>query len=209
VATDRLLHMPSGLTDISVAMQVAQERKSSVLASNAIHHRVDSLTGIVTLIAIVGANALENAAWFDPVGGLLISILVIHAGFGNTLSSLYELVDQSIDSEVKSSIRRQAHRALANVKDGHEVELRDVQGVKSGQNYLVDLEISVPGSWTLDEIKEVEDAVRTQVGAKVRGARRIRIRFVPQGALEERKFDEFIPGSAGPGPEEEEDTHKH
>ncbi|KAH7313404.1 cation efflux family-domain-containing protein [Stachybotrys elegans] len=191
-------------------MKVAKERKSSVLASNAVHHRVDSLTGIVTLAAIVGANALENAAWLDPVGGLLISILVIHAGFGNTLSALYELVDQSIDGEVKTSIRRHTQRALANIKDGHEVELRDVQGVKSGQNYLVDLEISVPGSWTLDNIKEVEDAVRTQVGAKVRGARRIRIRFVPLGALEERKFDEFIPGTAGPGPEEEEHgTHKH
>lgn len=34
-------------------MKVARERKTSVLASNTAHYRVDSLTGIVTLFAIL------------------------------------------------------------------------------------------------------------------------------------------------------------
>jgi divalent metal cation (Fe/Co/Zn/Cd) transporter len=130
--------------------------------------------------------------------------MVIQAGFGNTFASLYELVDQAIDGEVKASVRKHAQRALANIPSGHEIELRDVSGIKSGQNYLVDLELVVPGSWTVDEVKTLEDAVRTQVGAKVRGVRRIRVRFISQAALEERKFDEFIPGSAGPSPSENE-----
>lgn len=193
-------------------MKVARERKSSVLASNAIHHRVDSLTGIVTLVAILGANAIENAAWLDPVGGLLISLMVINAGYGNTKSSLYELVDQSIDDDIKKSVRKQAQRALANVSEGHEAELREVSGIKSGQNYLVDLEMGVPGAWTVEDVKDLEDAVRTQVGAKVRGVRRIRVRFVAQEATSDRKFDEFIPGSVSPEPEsmdEGDDGHGH
>lgn len=187
-------------------MKVARERKSSVLASNAVHHRVDSLTGIVTLAAILGANVFENAAWLDPVGGLLISIMVINAGFENTKSSLYELADQSIDDEVKGLVRKQAHRALANIAEGHEAELRDVSGIKSGQNYLVDLEMVVPGAWTVEDVTELEDAVRTQVGGKVRGVRRVRVRFVSQDGPEVRPFDEFIPGSvqveADPEPED-------
>src|SRR3954468_23170710 len=115
-------------------MKVARERKSSVLASNAVHHRVDSLTGIVTLFAILGANFLQNAAWLDPVGGLLISLLVIKAGWGNTLSALYELADRGIDEEVRSSINKQVTKALTEVSEGHEVEVRDISGVKSGQN---------------------------------------------------------------------------
>ncbi|KFA46748.1 hypothetical protein S40293_08131 [Stachybotrys chartarum IBT 40293] len=203
-------------------MKVARERKSSVLASNAVHHRVDSLTGIVTLAAILGANALESAAWLDPVGGLLISIMVINAGFGNTVASLYELVDQSIDKEVKSSIRKQAQKALANIRDGHEAEVRDVSGVKSGQNYLVDLELAVPGSWTIDGVKDLEDTVRTQLAAKVRGVRRVRVRFLSRDAPDDKKYAEFIPGSPGALPEEEgsskqndelvdghSDKHKH
>ncbi|KAK2590296.1 mitochondrial metal transporter [Conoideocrella luteorostrata] len=176
-------------------MKVAQERKSSVLASNAIHHRVDSLTGIVTLAAILGANVFENAAWLDPVGGLLISIMVVNAGYENTKEAMYELADRSLDEEVKTSVKKQAHRALANVSEGHEAELRDISGIKSGQNYLVDLEMAVPGAWSVNEVKGLEDAVRTQVGSKVRGVRRLRVRFVSRDKPVNEKWDEFIVGT--------------
>ena len=99
-------------------MKVARERKSSVLASNAVHHRVDSLTGIVTLFAILGANFLQNAAWLDPVGGLLISLLVIKAGWGNTISALYELADKGIDEENGIPRYRGSGSNIENVKDG-------------------------------------------------------------------------------------------
>lgn len=189
-------------------MKVARERKSSVLASNAIHHRVDSLTGIVTLVAIIGANTIQNAAWLDPVGGLLISLMVINAGYSNTQSALYELIDQTIDSEVKGNVRKQAMQALGNVSEGHEAEVRDISGVKSGQNYLIDLEMAVPGAWTVDDLREVENAVRTQVGAKVRGARRIRIRFSSKEAPVNEKFDEFVFTNLDVDPEAGHD-HEH
>jgi divalent metal cation (Fe/Co/Zn/Cd) transporter len=197
-------------------MKVARERKSSVLASNAVHHRVDSLTGIVTLLVILGANFLRDAAWLDPVGGLFISLLVIKAGLGNTLSAVYELADRSIDDEVKKSVRRQVQKGLADV-DGsghdvtHEVELRDVSGVKSGQNYLVDLELAVPGTWTVEDVREVEESLRFKVGSKVRGVRRVRVRYVPKDADIAPKFDEFIPGDVSPrsSPEPEADEHDH
>jgi divalent metal cation (Fe/Co/Zn/Cd) transporter len=195
-------------------MKVARERKSSVLASNAVHHRVDSLTGIVALVAILGANLLKDASWLDSVGGLLISLLVIRAGLTNTLSALYELADKSIDEEVTSSITKQVGKSLEGVAQGTEVQLRDVTGVKSGQNYLVDLELGVPSLWTVEDVRGVEEAVRTRVGGKVRGVRRVRIRFVPKTEPVLDRFDEFIPGdvSARSSPEPEEDNgngHDH
>ncbi len=192
-------------------MKVARERKSSVLASNAVHHRVDSLTGIVTLAVILGANFIKDASWLDPIGGLFISLLVIQAGFGNFLSALYELADRSLDSDVKKSVRRQVVKGIATVRESHEVELRDVSGIKSGQNYLVDLELAVPSTWNVEDIRDVEEAVRTQVGAKVRGVRRVRVRFVPKEAEAPPQFDEFIPGDVSPrsSPEPEEDDHDH
>ncbi|KAK4232133.1 cation efflux family-domain-containing protein [Podospora fimiseda] len=191
-------------------MKVARERKSSVLASNAIHHRVDSLTGIVTLFAILGANLLNNAAWLDPIGGLLISLLVIKAGFTNTLSALYELADRSIDEEVQSSVRKQVGKSLEGVVEGHAVELVDVSGVKSGQNYLVELELAVPANWRVEDVRGVEEAVRTRVGEKVRGVRRVKVRFMPKG---QEIPTEFIPGDvsarSSPEPEENGNGHEH
>ncbi|TVY91306.1 Mitochondrial metal transporter [Lachnellula willkommii] len=192
-------------------MKVAKERKSSVLASNAIHHRVDSLTGIVTLFAILGANFLHDAAWLDPIGGLLISLLVIKGGWGNTKSALYELADRGIDTETKASITRAVKKSIADLRDGSEIELREVEGVKSGQNFLVDLQLAVPKSWTVEDVREVEEGVRQVVGAKVRGVRRVKVRFVPKDESSIALFDEFISGDVSPreSPEPEEHDHDH
>jgi divalent metal cation (Fe/Co/Zn/Cd) transporter len=193
-------------------MKVAKERKSSVLASNALHHRVDSLTGIVTLFAILGANFLHEAAWLDPVGGLLISLLVIQAGWGNTVAALYELADRGIDSEIKESVTRAVNKSLTNLRDGTHVELREVEGVKSGQNYLIDLQLAVPKSWTVEEVREVEEGVREMVGSKVRGVRRVKVRFVPKGDSSISLFDEFIRGDVSRRVSlepEEEHGHDH
>lgn len=195
------------------AMKVARERKSSVLASNAIHHRIDSLTGIVTLAVILGANFFQNAAWLDPVGGLLISLMVVKAGVENTLAALFELADRAIDDEIKFSIRKQVQIATADISEGHNVELRDVSGVKSGQNYLVDLGVAVPSTWTVEDVKEVEDIIRTKVGSKVRGVRRVRVRFLPKEGPIIPKFDEFIARDvsprSSPEPDAEDETNNH
>lgn len=190
------------------AMKVARERKSSVLASNAVHHRVDSLTGFVTLFAILGANFLSNAAWLDPVGGFLISLMVIKAGFSNTVHALYELADKSIDEDLRKSVRKHSYASLEQVSEGHQVEVRDVSGIKSGQNYLIDVEVAVPGGWTVEDCREIEQAVRDRVGHRVRGARRIRVRFVSKDEKTPEKFDEFISGSVSPPPSEPEQSHE-
>lgn len=191
-------------------MKVAKARKSSVLASNAIHHRIDSLTGVVTLFAILGANFLADAAWLDPVGGLFISLLVIKGGWGNTVSALYELADKGIDPEMKSSITKHAKNGIASIPNGSSIELREVEGVKSGQNFLVDLQLAVPSKWTVEQVRSVEETVRETIGAKVRGVRRVTVRFVPTNS-ETSLFDEFISGDVSPrsSPEPEEHDHEH
>lgn len=198
-------------------MKIAKERKSAVLASNAVHHRIDSLTSIVALLTIGGAHVISDAAWLDPVGGLLISFMVIKAGWGNTMASLLELGDITVDDEVKSSVRRAATKAirgdtksgLAGIPGGGAVEIREVQGVKSGQNYLMDIELGVPSDWTVQQTSAVEDAVRERTGAKVRGVRRIKVRFTP---IEKSSdfIEEFIGADISPrSSPEPEDEHDH
>ncbi|CAG8975748.1 hypothetical protein HYALB_00011220 [Hymenoscyphus albidus] len=190
-------------------MKIAKARKSSVLASNAIHHRIDSLTGIVTLGAILGANFLNEAAWLDPVGGLLISLMVIKGGWGNTVEALYELADKGIDEATKGSISKAANKRLSGLGSATQIELREVEGVKSGQNYLVDLQIGVPKSWSLEQIREVEENVREAVGSSVRGVRRVKVRFVPKDDASASLFDEFISGDVEVNPEEHDHDHGH
>jgi divalent metal cation (Fe/Co/Zn/Cd) transporter len=173
-------------------MKVATQRKSSVLASNAVHHRVDSLTSIVALLSIGGAHVFTDASWLDPVGGLIISMMVIKAGWGNTRVSLLELADVSVDEDMMKSVRKAASTAILSAMDSDEIEIRDVQGIKSGQNYLMEVELAVPGSWSVDRTRLVEQFVRETVRARVRSVKRLKVRFIPHTEKELDFTEEFI-----------------
>ncbi|KAL8812322.1 MAG: hypothetical protein Q9223_000118 [Gallowayella weberi] len=190
-------------------MKVAKERKSSVLASNAVHHRIDSLTSIVALAAIGGSHLFAGTTWLDPVGGLIVSFMVVKAGWANTGQALLELADVGIDAEIKSSVQRAANKELdpatsnANLTNVPiqlmgQVEVRDVQGVKAGQNYLMELELAVPESWTIQQARAIEDAVRSRVGSTVRGVRRVKVRIVPKASQAQNFSDEFIAADVSP-----------
>lgn len=203
-------------------MKIAKERKSSVLASNAVHHRIDCLTSIVALVAIGGSHFMNGAAWLDPVGGLIVSLMVVRAGWGNTGTALLELADVGVDEEIKGSVRRATSKAISQGSAGwvasfnkeNQMEIRDVQGVKAGQNYLMDIELAVPGSWTVEQAREAEDAIRARVGTTVRGVRRVKVRFVPREKVQADYSDEFLqtdmsPRSSPEPEDEKEERHMH
>ncbi|KAJ5238721.1 hypothetical protein N7468_003340 [Penicillium chermesinum] len=190
-------------------MKVAEERKSSVLASNAMHHRIDSLTSIVALATIGGSYVFQDATWLDPVGGLAISLMVVRAGWGNTVTSLYELADTSVDDEIKASVQTAASKALKDIEGGQHVIVRDVQGMKSGQNYLMDVELALPGDWAIKRSRGVEEAVRHSIGAGVRGVKRVKVRFVPVEEKELTFAEEFINPEESANLETHEHAHDH
>lgn len=161
---------------------------------------------------IFGSNILENASWLDPVGGLVISFMVIQAGVGNTKAALFELADVGVETEMQENVRKAAIKALADVNVGSssEVSVRHVQGVKSGQNYLMDIELGVPGIYSVDQTRDIENLVRERVGSKVRGVKKVRVRFVSNTTDQPDFLDEFIKPDdvANLSPESEHD-HDH
>lgn len=190
------------------AMKVAKERKSSVLESNAVHHRVDSLTGIAALVSIAVSNIFPAFVGADSFGGLLISWLVISAGWSNTRTALVELADQGVDPEVKDKVQAAANKALTAIQQPG-IEVRKVQGIKAGQTYLLELELAVSSDSTLMQTRAIEDAVRKSVGEKVRGARRVRVRFVPSDLGEDSNQEFISPSVSARSSPEPEDEHEH
>ncbi|KAL8766115.1 MAG: hypothetical protein Q9209_007013 [Squamulea sp. 1 TL-2023] len=207
------------LFDRLAAMKVARERKSSVLASNAVHHRIDSLTSIVALIAIAGSHLFTGTTWLDPVGGLIVSFMVVRAGWVNTGQALLELADVGVDREIRDSVRKAASKAISSASISPDlvgspagwlgqVEVRDILGVKAGQNYLMDVELAVPDLCTVQQARVLEDAIRSRVGSTVRGVRRVKVRVVPKDNQVVEFSDEFIAAGVSPrsSPEPEDEA---
>ena len=159
---------------------------------------------------IGGANVLENASWMDPVGGLVISLMVVQAGLGNTRSAILELADAGVDDEMKRKVTSAAADAVQTMSAASGVRVRQVQGVKAGQTYLMDVELGVPEAWTVGQTREAEDLIRERVGAKVRGVKRLKVRFVPDDDEVPDFGDEFVrPGNSPESSPEPEEKHPH
>jgi divalent metal cation (Fe/Co/Zn/Cd) transporter len=153
---------------------------------------------------------LNNAAWLDPVGGLVISLMVVQAGWGNTKSALLELADVGVESEMREKVEKAATKALESITTASEpVTVRYCQGVKAGQNYLMDVELGVPSTWTVEQTRNIEDVVRERVGAKVRGVKKVRVRFVANSEEKPDFMDEFITGDASAAEDSSAHEHEH
>lgn len=189
------------------AMKVALERKSAVLKSNAVHHRVDSLTGIAALVSIALSNYYPSLEGMDSVGGLLISWMVVRAGWSNTMTSIQELADKAVGDDIKNKGRIEAEKAIEDCGLVG-AQVMDIGGTKAGQNYLLDVVIAVSTEATVRETTATERIIRGRIASKVRGARRIRIRFVDHDGF--NPMDEFVaPGGGHPSSEPDFDDHDH
>ncbi|KAH0407081.1 hypothetical protein KCU90_g23357, partial [Aureobasidium melanogenum] len=189
-------------------MKIAKEKRSSVLASNAYHHRVDSLTAVVALATITASHFLSNAAWLDPVGGLVISGMIVQAGYGNTKAALLELADVSIEDDMKQNIESAASQALGDLKLPTE-SAPQVQGIKSGQNYLIEVAVTVPSTWTLDQMTEAENSIREKVSSAAQGIKRVSIRFTSSENTADAFANEFVASKDQKHAHEHEHEHEH
>lgn len=187
--------------------KVAKQKRSSVLASNAYHHRVDSLTAFVALLTISASHFLHNAQWLDPVGGLIISGMVVQAGWFNTKSALYELADVGMEDDVRDGVSKTVERVLQE-DIGRGAELRGAQGIKSGQNFIVEVEVGVPQQWALQKMEEVEKLLREKVAADTKGVRKISVRFTSRKEGLAAFEDQFVAGRSSDS-EAEDSEHEH
>lgn len=77
---------------ITTAMKIAIKENSAVLRSNAIHHRIDCLSSVVALVTIIAVYAFPTAGWIDPVGAIIISVMVVQAGVESTMGALEQFL---------------------------------------------------------------------------------------------------------------------
>ena len=99
---------------------------------------------------------------------------------------------------------------LTAARRGHHVTLLERGNRLGGHELEQHVEVGVPGTWTVDQTRPVEDLIRERVGAKVRGVRKVRVRFVTNSTGEPDFLDEFIAGDvSGTATPEAEHDHSH
>ncbi|CAI4785274.1 CFA_G0053170.mRNA.1.CDS.1 [Saccharomyces cerevisiae] len=168
--------------------KVAIQTNSNVLMANAWHHRVDSLTSLVALVAIT-SSYFFNIQSLDNLGGLVVSGLIIKTGGQGILSSLKELVDQSIPPtdprylEIESVIKDSIGSLKTDLDLKQSLHVRDLTILASGPNLRATTTLEVPVLHSGQEvgIRFLENAISTireDLRMKVPNVGKVDVEFV-------------------------------
>ena len=199
--------IPEGVTNINAAWiaggsialkewifqatkKIAIKTNSNVLMANAWHHRVDSLTSFVALIAITSSHFFGISS-LDALGGLAVSGLVIKAGGQGMVSSLKELIDQSIAHEderyikIETVIKDGLNKLVSDNNSDKPYEVNELTVLASGPNTRIHAILQAPiQKWDnllgIKEMENVSDYLRTVIKKNVSNVGKIEFEFIEQ-----------------------------
>jgi len=122
---------------------VGRKIHSTAVIANAWHHRSDSLSSIPVVIAGIGITVNPSYSILDPIGALIVCVLIIYSAYRLILPMLNILVDSGISQEEMSRLNEIA-LSIEGVKSIHAIRSRHIGGgIAVDLHVLVDPQMSV------------------------------------------------------------------
>ncbi|KAI8073676.1 cation efflux protein [Thamnidium elegans] len=143
-----------------ITLKVGRSERSDVLIANAWHHRSDAYSSFVALMAIGGTYA--GIPIFDPLGGILVSCMILKSGSEIMWSSSKELLDKSISESELDEIKN----IVASVKDKNILDFYSIRGRKFGPFHHLDLTLQLNPNLPIYQAHAIEQSVRLAIKQK-------------------------------------------
>lgn len=136
-------------------MRAARRLRSNLLRANAWHSRTDAISSIIVVIGVAGAMA--GLDYLDAVATVGVAIMIAKIGWDLAWHSVRELVDEALDAERVTQIRKAIHE-VGGVRDLHLLRTR-----RMGGDALVDVHIQVDPRLSVSEGHQVSESVRSRL----------------------------------------------
>ena len=114
--------------------------------TQALHHRSDALTSFIALLSILGSHA--GLPVLDPLGGILVSLLLLKQSSAMTWRSTLDLLDASCSDDILRDVRsvladlQEEAVGIGSSKSGRRWEVRSVKGLNGGAGARIELELA-------------------------------------------------------------------
>jgi cation diffusion facilitator family transporter len=136
---------------------------SKVLIANAWHHRSDALSSIAALLGIASVMILGSKWTFlDPVAGILVSFMVLHAGYTIFKESFNELLEAAVEPEIQAEILTIAGN-IEGVHNPHQLTTRRIGNIISLEMHI-DVEPCLNVVQAHAKATEIETCLRDKFG---------------------------------------------
>ncbi|TFY76692.1 hypothetical protein EWM64_g7319 [Hericium alpestre] len=160
-----------------ITRKVGEQENSPVLMANAWHHRSDAYSSVVALVAILGSS------WFpalplDPIGGLLVSVVILQQGlsiFGGAFGQLTDAgVSPSTIRVLSTALEKYVTSEAPNVHGTYNLRAR-----RAGASLFVDLVADVQGSLSVEETQRLEEKIHDVLKKAKAEVAEVNVKFRP------------------------------
>lgn len=129
--------------------------KSNSLMADAWHHRSDALSSVGSMIGILGS--MVGLAWCDSLASLVICIIILKVSLDILREALKELLDTSCSRQMEFELRC----FILAIKEVHSLD--SLKTRIFGNRAYIEVEIGVPGDYSLTEAHKIAHSVHDQV----------------------------------------------
>ena len=136
-------------------LKASKRIHSTLLETNAWHHRSDALSSIMVLCGI--AAQMIGVPYMESFAAAIVALMISIMGYKLARKALDELIDTSLDSELVENIQHTIEKK-ESVKDVHSLRTRSM----GGQGYI-DAEIRVNPRLTVSEAHHIAFSLEQQI----------------------------------------------
>ncbi|EGN99786.1 hypothetical protein SERLA73DRAFT_180000 [Serpula lacrymans var. lacrymans S7.3] len=173
-----------------ITKKVADEESSPVLYANAVHHRSDAYSSVVALMAILGTWYFP-ALPLDPIGGILVSVVILWQGLGLFGGAFRELTDAGISSQSHTALIQTLEPLVSpsspipSTSNGDHYDnprllaIRHLRARRAGSLIYVDLTADVPETLHVHATSELEEKITRALKEARKEISEVRVKFHP------------------------------
>lgn len=158
----------------AITMRAAKKHHSAALVADAAHYRVDSLTSMCAVIALLFAAYFPDwSVVIDRMGALTIAVLMIVLGINAGRGNVHQLLDTVPDRQFFDRVRK----ATQNVKGVLGVEKTRIQ--LYGPDAHVDIDVEVDPLLSVEKAHEISQQVRVSIQKEWPAVRDVMVHIEP------------------------------
>ncbi|MEW6217945.1 MAG: cation diffusion facilitator family transporter [Thermodesulfobacteriota bacterium] len=154
--TGILLVVAAGLVNLGVGWAFVREGRrvrSEALAANGQHLLADFVTSAGVILGLVLVR-LTGAIWLDPLTACLVAAQILFTGYRLVRAAVGSLMDTT-----EPRILERVVAALNSIRQPGMLCPHALRVLRSGRRLHLDLHVSLPRNWTLEQVHAQEKAI--------------------------------------------------
>jgi len=146
--------------------RVAKVSDSLALEADAWHHQTDAITSAGIGIGMIVMWISPKLWWIDPIGALLVAILILKAATDLTRVAVRQILDSALPPAEQKLIEELLKEHYGDIVNFHRLRTR-----KSGAERQLDLHVVMPRDMTVAESHELCDHLESDIDKMLPGTR--------------------------------------